>query len=111
MLVELQLNNDLFFVGDRMSRGLTDAITQMKNWFGWLVQNEPSDVSRTEGTIVVGRKENYVKNKARVDNAIASLGLNVKLLTYDDLRDGMLQIISEIQEAINEHKKRKAAKA
>jgi hypothetical protein len=96
VLVELQLNNDTLFRGNSMSVGLADAVEQMKDWFQWIGQNEPFLLPKTEGIIVIGRTENYLKNKESVDKAIASIGHNVKLLTYDDLRNTLLQIIRQL---------------
>ncbi len=102
VLIELQLNNDVLFRGNSTSVGLSDAMKQMKDWFQWIAQNEPTHLPKTEGVIVIGRRENYLKNKKRVDDAITSIGYNVKLLTYDDLRDTLLQIIGKLSVARTE---------
>ena len=96
VLVELQLNNDALFRGNSISAGLADAVEQMKDWFQWIGQNERFLLPKTEGIIVIGRTENYLKNKGSVDKAIASIGYDVKLLTYGDLRNTLLQIIRQL---------------
>ena len=96
MIVELQVNNDALFRGNSISSGLADAVEQMKDWFQWTGQNERFLLPKTEGIIVIGRTENYLKNKGSVDKAIASIGYDVKLLTYDDLRNTLLQIIRQL---------------
>ena len=97
VLVELQLNNDALFRGNSISAGLADAVEQIKDWFQWIGQNERFLLPKTEGIIVIGRTEDYLKNKGSVDKAtIASIGYDVKLLTYDDLRNTLLQIIRQL---------------
>ena len=102
VLVELQLNNDVLFRGNSMSAGLSDAVVQMKDWFQWIGQNDTFFLAKTDGVIVIGRKENYIKNKESVDKSYSVYRIRCEVATYDYLRDTLLQIIRKLSIARTE---------
>lgn len=98
-LVELQLNKAILNA-NTPSRDFQDALTQMKNWFAWLSSTKPSDLTNTDGLIIIGRKKEYEANKLTIDKFVKEIGHNVKLLTYDDLKDNIKRALEELKSAM-----------
>jgi hypothetical protein len=93
-LVEIQLNNDILFSGNKRTDGLKEAIRQITDWFQWLKQNAPNRLQSTNGLIIIGRRIDYDSNKQEIDSILNSLGYPVSLLTYDDLEIALKDFIA-----------------
>lgn len=95
-LVELQLNTDLLFEGGNASRGLEEAVKQMREWFSWIADHEYAELARTDGLILIGRRDSLEKYAKETEAVIHSIGHKVKLLTYDDLLDSMKLLLNSL---------------
>jgi hypothetical protein len=84
-------------LNDAASNGLLEALGQIKDWFGWMMEHEPSRIKNTQGIILIGRRQSYIKNRGKIDSLIYGLGFGVKLLIYDDLSDVTRQLISNLK--------------
>jgi hypothetical protein len=99
-LVEIQLNNDMLFSGNKPTDGLKEAIRQITDWFEWLKQNAPNRLQSTNGLIIIGRRIDYDSNKQEIDSILNSLGYPVSLLNYDDLETALKDFIMHLADKI-----------
>ena len=95
LLIELQLNSDPIMSNDEPSRGLSEAIGQLKEWFRWIEDFDGSSLYKYSGLIIIGRESDYAKHKKPVDEILFNLNLPVRLKTYDSLAS----TIEKIEEA------------
>ncbi len=92
MLIELQLNNDPILVDGKPSRGLSEAIKQVTDWFNWIRTNDLPNLDTYSGLIIIGRKADYVKDKSLIDGFLTETTYPIKLKTYDDLGEAIDKI-------------------
>jgi len=102
-LVEIQLNRDPIIQNNQPSSGMKEAVKQLKDWFKWISSNEPSTLSRYSGLIIIGRRESYQRNEAKIKDSLSKIGYPVSLSTYDDLVDSIDNILSQLVEARKMH--------
>jgi Domain of unknown function (DUF4263) len=93
-LVEIQLNRDGLLSGGKASAGLLEGINQLRSWFTWIKNNEPSKLSTTDGLLIIGRRQRYDDNRQEIDKLLESIGHKVMLLTYDDLITKLDEVIT-----------------
>lgn len=101
-LVELQLNKDPILSNGKPSSGLQDALTQMKDWFQFIQNNQPDKLKTTNGLIIIGRKESFDKNKDEIMKLVDALGYPISLITYDDLEQQVIELISLVRNKVAE---------
>lgn len=92
-LVEIQLNNDPILQNGSPSKGMSEALDQLKNWYEWLKDNKPSRLPQYNGLILIGRRDDYEKNEKSINLLLKSLKLPSKLLTYDHVEDRIVHLI------------------
>jgi len=95
-LVEIQLNRDKIIKNGKPSSGFKEAIEQIQNWFEWLKMNDPSNLLKYNGLIIIGRKSSYQKNEEIINNILSEINYPVNLFTYDDLESSIDYILSEL---------------
>jgi hypothetical protein len=83
--VEIQRNNDPFIENGALSKGLKEAIGQLRSWFEWISANQPALFSKCSGLIIIGRRPDYEKNKKLIEKALSNMLRPVRLVTYNDL--------------------------
>lgn len=93
-MVEIQLNRDDLFSGGKASAGLLEGINQLRSWFTWIKNNEPSKLSTTDGLLIISRRQRYDDNRQEIDKLLESIGHKVMLLTYDDLITKLDEVIT-----------------
>ena len=82
--VEIQRNNDSIIEDGEPSRGLREAIGQLRSWFDWTSANQPEVFLRCSGLIIIGRVLDNEK-KQLAEKTMLDLSRPVRLTTFNDL--------------------------
>jgi hypothetical protein len=85
LLVEIQLNNDTLIDNYHLSKGLSEALQQVDDWFSWIEKNDPNKFENYSGLIIIGRDNNININKKKIDDIIKSKIYSLKIISYDYL--------------------------
>jgi hypothetical protein len=83
--VEIQRNNDPIVENGALSKGLKEAVGQLRSWFEWISANQSAIFSKCSGLIIIGRRPDYEKNKKLIEKALSTMLRPVRLVTYNDL--------------------------